>query len=914
MTDYQQSLSEIFENKEHPHNLILFRKIVLLAREGLLQVNGQFPDKSKSLFENLIEGHSFVIDLTQLDPNYRHKLKTWLLDPHQNDCSYSFWAGYVNNDYRGYTVEVPVSWWGRFYNWLFGSVETAYWPLTSKKVLSSDFHLHGFTLQTGKQGWLFEFKSRHLEDLFSFKNNEDDLEKARNSRRIVLTPGIVDKLVKIETVDDRIYAELDEPHPLSITVEPRHKDFRYQSMAEFRKTEFIEEDPAWYIRLWRWSYSFMSSVLSYLYSFWQTNNQSNTAEKEVKVQPKDAVTKHTLFDNGQIKITKQNGIYQVREVWSGYKNLVCSGGGGKIFSLVGAYRACKEREIPFKSFAGSSAGAIMSILGYLNYEPENVEHFFEDFNREILLYNEWDKTGYSKTTALRAGLDYVIGTKVLEIINRYQIESTQEGIDFLNKEVFELGKITFRSLVKLKERYPDCGLGDELIVTASNIEAQRTTYFSYKTTPDAEVSHAGETSAGMPGVFKPTWWDGVPHTDGGLTSNYPSEVFIGRDDSLLSSRYGYSLESLGFCFDNGTEDGMMNSSRQKIYRESYLANLMYRFISGIQDPVSAWEWDRIKMVQQSFTTVLLHADVPSTQFTVPLEKQKELINKGYEETIRHLNYLYRENKSDGTYKPSQLMFESFPSFEAILVHCCFRQNKKLFDDLVPIALQHGVSQKRIDLLARRFDKPDSVYEHPPKVPTKVYKHQSQVSHSLSNLFTFNSYLNRIRFFVYLYPIFLRMRLPMFASKKDYDIFCKARHGTCINTPFYALSHLKELSTDCNVILFLAIHCLENYQCDKFEEFCFILKNLSDAIMEGTLDLNSPGYINNWSEILSEGHLFELLLNAVREKDWNFINELALSKQDKPAEAIVQAATVDSSMATKEMSETNGLDEKVSCVC
>jgi NTE family protein len=880
MTAYQQNLSEIFEKQEHPRNLILFQKIILLAREGLLQVNGQFPDSSKTLFENLIEGHSFVVDLTQLDPSYRYKLKTWLLDPHQNQCSYSFWEGYVNNDHRGYTVEVPLSWWGRFYNWLFGSVETSYWPLATKKNLNPDFQLHGFTLQTGKQGWLFEFKHTHLENLFSFKKNKENLEKARNSRRIVLTPGIVDKLVKVNKVDDRIYHELNEPHPLSIDVLPSHKDYRYQAMAEFRKTEFIEENLAWYVQLWRWMLQFTTSLIKFVVSLWQDSPSDQDEEKTSKAQPLVASTQHVLFENEQIRITKQNGVYQVREIWSGYKNLVCSGGGGKIFSLVGGYRACREMGIPFTAYAGSSAGAIMSILAYLNYEPEQVEKYFADFNREVLLYNEWDKTGYSKTTALKAGLDYVIGLKVLEIINRYHIDKSEDGRKFLNDEVFNLGKITFRSLANLKKRYPDCGLGDELIITASNLEAQRASYFSLKTTPDLELSHAGEMSGSIPPLYKPPEFQGVPHTDGGLTSNFPTEAFIGHDKSLLSSRYGYSIESLGFCFDNGTEEGMLNGFRQRIYRESWLANWFYQLISGIQDPVSAWEWDRIKMVQQSFTTVLLHADVPSTQFSVPTDKQKELVEKGYQETMRHLNYLYSKNKHDDGYHPSQLMFESFQSIEAILVHCCFRQNKPLFDQLVPIAKQHGVSQKRIDLLARRFDLPDANNNAAPNAltqPTESAK--SKISKSLSNLLISRHYTDRMRFFIYIYPIFLRMRLPMFANKTDYDLFCKARHGTSINNPFFALSHLKQLNSKQHLVLFLVIYCLKKFHYNKYDELCAILKNLSDAIIAGEIDLNSPKYLNVWSTSLKEHEKLNQILDFVKTKNWSGLDEAVESIQN-----------------------------------
>ncbi len=914
MIAYQQNLSEIFAKQEHPENLFLFRKIILLAREGLLQVNGQFPDASKTLFENLIEGNSFVIDLTQLNPNYRHRLKTWLLDPHQNECSYSFWEGYINNDHRGYTIEVALSWWGRFYNWLFGIVETDYWPLTTKEDLSPEFQLHGFTMQLGKQGWLCEFKSTHLENIFNFNKNAVDLEKARNSRRIILTPDIVEKLIQVETIDDEILNELNEPHPLSINVSAAHKDYRFQSMVEFRKTEFIEESPVWYVSLWQWLFSLVRHTITHISSsfVWGTQNQEALQSKESI--PKPAATKHYLFDNGKIRITMQDGVFQVREVWPGYSNLICSGGGGKIFSLVGGYKACWEMGIPFTAYTGSSAGAIMSILAYLNYSPEQVERFFADYNREILLYNEWDKSGFSKTTALKAGLDYVIALKVLEIINYFKIDKTKEGRKFLHEKIFNRGKITFRSLANLKKRYPDCGLGEELIITASNLEAQRTTYFSLATTPDTELSHAGEMSASIPPFFKPPLFsqNNVPHTDGGLTSNFPSEVFIGHDKSFLSSRYGYSIESLGFYFDNGPEEGMLNHFRQKIYRESAISNWIYKKLSGIQDPVSAWEWDRIKMVQQSFTTVLLHSDISSTQFTVPIDQQEKSIKKGYEDTKNHLSYLYTESKSGKGYTPCQLMFENFQSMEAILVHCCFRQNKKLFEQLMPIALQYGVKEERISLLARRFTVPNPRFFQSDNRVTidsspSLNMNDFTMNPSIFDMLISRRYMETMRLFISVYPILLRMRKSMFATKKDYEIFCKGRHGTSINNPFYALPHLGKLSTKQHLILYVLIISLKNYHHNNHDEMCLVLENISNAVIAEDLDLNSDKFLNNWSAILNTDEQNIDLLDAISECNWAYLTNLCEENKKTPnSQDVKQTANIDN------IKEINAPDRIKSC--
>ena len=64
------------------------------------------------------------------------------------------------------------------------------------------------------------------------------------------------------------------------------------------------------------------------------------------------------------------------------------------------------------------------------------------------------------------------------------------------------GKIYFSTLEAIRLQCPDCGIGQELIVTATNTDLRKTTYFSLARTPMMEVTEAVKTSASFPVLYR----------------------------------------------------------------------------------------------------------------------------------------------------------------------------------------------------------------------------------------------------------------------------------------------------------------------------------------------------------------------------------------------------------------------------
>lgn len=94
----------------------------------------------------------------------------------------------------------------------------------------------------------------------------------------------------------------------------------------------------------------------------------------------------------------------VRETKPDIDNIVFCGCGAKIFAHVGVWKALNESKIRPTKFAGSSAGAIMALLCYLDYSAEDISDFFKNFKQEHLVHFEINRNGLSDPHSLKQHL------------------------------------------------------------------------------------------------------------------------------------------------------------------------------------------------------------------------------------------------------------------------------------------------------------------------------------------------------------------------------------------------------------------------------------------------------------------------------------------------------------------------------
>ncbi|MCC5791022.1 MAG: patatin-like phospholipase family protein [Legionellaceae bacterium] len=818
---------KIFDSATHNPNITLLKKLVVVSYYGNLQINGQLPSATQRLEQYLMARGNCIIDLCALDPVSRHRFEQWLLDPHMNDAQQSYWDGVIASDYRGYTTEVCLSWWGRVLNWIYYRRSSHTWFI-EPLVLSFGTQLRSFSVTRAENGLVFGFHIFNPGGLINFSNAVDE-EKANNqdnSKRIVLTSRLVNLLCQLDLSKIKADKLLQDTHPLSITVPQYKLAERRNAMEEYRKTELYESNIPWYQRLWSWIISWF--IESNAESLAQPQSSQLTQNILVKLwkwvcsplqwiqplpieapTPEEPKARYSqpLLDADEEERLRLKILYDPRtdkvlviEQCPPIDTVVYSGGGGKIFAHVGSKRAMEQMDIKCKDFAGSSAGAIMAMLDYLGYHSDEIHHFFRFVSRDLLVHYDIDWTGLSHPRAMKAAFDFAINKKVLELIEHYAIDKTWPGRKFLQDEILSEGKITFRSLHKLKQRYPDCCLGNCIKITATNIKQNRTVIFSVVNTPDMELSEAVKISASMPVIFKSSLLDGEPHSDGGVLRNFPLELFPDRGNTFLSSRYGINLGTIGFCFHTGVEFALLNNFRIPMHRESAFSNWVYSLLTGVKDPATGWQMDLSKVIQNSHQVVVVPADIPSTEFSVSPAQQQSLMRTGFYYAMRHLHHVYDTK----TKTMAQAMHANYSSLEELMVHFALRGRQDLFDRLKPFAILQGVSRLRLDRLVHShfLDKTAlvDIFIHPQQreKPTPVDLLQRQSSQH----FLYRTALGQMRMYNVLYPIFLRMPVVMFIDDKAFAHFKEARHHLSPRNYTKSLEYLVKHTGQQHFLLYL----------------------------------------------------------------------------------------------------------------
>lgn len=276
----------------------------------------------------------------------------------------------------------------------------------------------------------------------------------------------------------------------------------------------------------------------------------------------------------------------------------CLFGGGAIRGLayVGTIRALEELNVEFNIIGGSSVGSIFATLlacGYKSYELENLfmKVNFELF-RDIHL-------GFGKGIALSKGEIFVDWLN--ELIK-------QKNPDKSPKE------LTFNDLE------------EDLVVIATNLKNFNSQEFSKYETPDFEIAKAIRISSSMPGLMPPFKYKGVDLVDGDLQKASPmwrlAETLQNSESRILEFR----LEG-----DCTTEDKNPLAFINTIY--SCVTDVATDFVTEIYGCNDKYDCVRIN------TGGIFFAD-----FNLNKEARRNLINSGYEQTMRYFKEILPKKK------------------------------------------------------------------------------------------------------------------------------------------------------------------------------------------------------------------------------------------------------------------------------
>lgn len=870
--DREDVLSDLLRKDINSNpNIVLLKKFIFCVNQGWFRINGLAPDKAYTLGDYLQDDERIIFDYTLLSDEAKERFESWFLLPHAEDARMAFLSGVATNDYRGYTAEVGLSWWGRITNLFFYQKKSYHWNLAPLE-LSLDYQLTGIEICKGKQGILIglqQFATANTVNKYH-KQEDNQEEPLRNVKRLVLTDDLVDSITQANLDQQDFDAMIYKPHPFSVEVNRSNQ--RFQDMLEYRQTQRLIAKLPWYIRLWRWSKS-------------KLNKPLQSTDYEMEELQSDTNHFQTIIQKGNIKIAQHPSTAEIliTEKRPELVQIVLCGGGGKIYAHLGALYAFEMAGISFEEFAGSSAGGLMAILCYLGYSTDEIFNFFRGFRQENLVHYDIDSSGISDTKALKAALDFMIVQKVNQIIERFKIDESSEGRRFLANEVLHKNKITFASLRAIKTRYPDCGLGDDLILTATNVKQRKTRYFSDSITPDLEVSAAGEMSASLPVFFKPILFEGEVHSDGGTLNNLPTEPFRDNRRTLLASEHGNSLRLIALQFDNGCERGILDKVVDRVYRENFILNWIYALLTGVKDPVSGWERDRLKLLQHSNQVVLLPVgDVSATQFDVDVDAQKTLIRNGYFAAKNYIDARYNREEDEAA-QSEEYMYAKFTNIEEALYFTCFRNREDWFEIIAEKAIEQGMEEEAVQALRERHFPSDSPGDN--QDDNEQRHSPTFFSGSVSSYVEKQIMKTNMHLFEAIYPLLLKLPCSMIKNPRDLKLYKYARHIFSLHSPHPSIDVLQRINGEVHVLFAILVQLIERYTkgvLDSLDEklipFISLIKN--DYILQ------DPTFFGCWKLLPRQS---ERILLAFQNGHFDVVKEIceSLKNNEEPLQNMTE---------------------------
>lgn len=795
-------LTQLLRSKDskYQHNIELLQKIILTSFYGRLCINGEMPDQQYKLSDYLLDQENLIFDFRKLSHEKKKQFYEWLLKPHLADKKNVFLNRFGVNTYRGYFAEVELSWWGKFKSWLLDR-KCNTWELADI-ALSLNYQLKSLNIYHNPKGLLIHFEQflPPSPGAKYYDPNSRIHDAKGNNKRVFVTDNLVEHLINMEITHVDYSSICNNAHPQSINV--AHIQQRYQAMHDYRRSEcFISRRP-WYLRLFNWLLSFFKS----------------SAETESVIE-KSSLEKLIVADN--VRVYKRNNQQiLVTEIKPDAEIVVWCGGGAKIFAHIGVFDALCKAGIKPVNYAGSSAGAVMAMLCYLGYESVEIIDFFNQIRQEdLILYNPgWD--GLSDTSGMKNILDYMLYKKLYEICKQHDLPFPEQ-------------KITYRVLDEIRKKATDCGIGDKLIVTTTEKSTGKAEYYSLHDSPDFEVTLSVAASACLPGVFKPVLIGKELHVDGGLSGNFPTDPFKDDYSTLIESEDGCNLKLIAVQFDNGTERNTLDFIRDRVYRENPFVNWLYQLITGVNDPASAWEQDRIKLRQHALQTIIVKADVSMSNFSPSEQTKRDLFESGAKAAEEYINIRYAQKDKTKPYANRELLYARFNSLADLLSYCCYRGNYGWFKTIYEL-IENSDDSKQQAML-QKADQLEKLY-----FPLKKSYSQTSVNVEASvnmknpygNLGKNLSMKHCIRPFLSMFPLFLRMSSDWFADKGDKQLLEDARKAFKIDSPYQCLDFFCQTKGKVHVAFFLIRFLIQQLKEAPQEQYHELFRRINEFLKKG----------------------------------------------------------------------------------
>lgn len=370
---------------------------------------------------------------------------------------------------------------------LYFEIEQAIAPLNQ---IQSDF-VYQITSKT-YQDFLFVHKSNNYksEDVFSWIN--DFKEKAKGHRPFVIV--VVDGFLQSKRLSN-IFGTVSAKNGFAVFTTHDFEHFVYDRIRYLR-------------------YYLVRYALNFIEPSIKSHNDPTRKtcifhKKMEKLEIRDSLNSggicNACFDQLKPKLTFgiRNSIDSLLQIVSNQfpYSLVIKGGGVKGLAFAGALLEL-EKHFSFDTFAGTSAGAIASILLGAGYKPTELIEILSNKN-----FNDFKDA---------KGLQIIIN--FIKTKGLYPGDEIEKWINKLLKTKYP-NKLT---KINLKE------LEHHTIVYSSRIKDGTLTFDSKGERMDSHAAFAARCSMSIPYYFSPKYVDGIRVYDGGLRSNFPLKIFTDK--------------------------------------------------------------------------------------------------------------------------------------------------------------------------------------------------------------------------------------------------------------------------------------------------------------------------------------------------------------------------------------------------
>ncbi|KFE63266.1 patatin-like phospholipase family protein [Hyalangium minutum] len=306
------------------------------------------------------------------------------------------------------------------------------------------------------------------------------------------------------------------------------------------------------------------------------------------------------------------------------KNLVFQGGGVKGIAYVGALQVLQARNLlrSVENVAGTSAGAITAALVAVGSTAEEMHAIL----------------GSTDFASFMDGRGKFIGGAV-RLYEGYGIHKGEEFQQWCRQQISDITKrvtgtampdLTFSQLSALAAQQPEhfCNL----YVVATNLNRQVPEVFSAQTYPDVPLWQAVRMSMSIPLFFEAFPFNGDLYVDGGVSWNYPIDLFDGliRQPVIgkppVSIDVGVCAETLGFSL--GTPEQIQRLEKDGLPLPVSVSDLktytkaLFNFMLGASNLLHL-DPDSIQR-----TVFIDNANVSTTDFTLSDELKQKLVDNG----------------------------------------------------------------------------------------------------------------------------------------------------------------------------------------------------------------------------------------------------------------------------------------------